>query len=154
MKLDNRPLTEADKREICSWHYDGEYAIYDLPPYEEMKMQKIGFLNPKQEKNFFAFWEGNKLVGFVNILEEPMEVFIGIGVNPNLCGRGYGCQILQDAYDISKSRCPQKPLYLEVRSLNKRAVRCYENAGFRIDGEPFEQITGIGAGTFLRMVRE
>ena len=47
-----------------------------------------------------------------------------------------------------------KPLYLEVRTWNIRAVKCYQKAGFRIDGQAYELTTGIGTGTFYRMIRE
>lgn len=154
MELTYRYLTEADKREICGWHYEGEYAIYDLPSYEEMKEAKSGFLNPEREKNFRVFLDGETIVGFVNILEEEREVFIGIGAAPDLCGRGYGRRMLLEAYRISKELYPEKPLYLEVRSWNSRAVKCYQNAGFMIDGEAFQQETHLGMGTFYRMVRE
>lgn len=153
-ELSFRYLTDQDKRQICSWKYKGDYSIYDLPSYEEMKERQMAFLNPARQKNFLAFLDGDVLVGFVNIMEENTEVFIGIGVNPTLCGKQYGRRMLQKAYDISRNRYPNKPLYLEVRTWNTRAVRCYENAGFQIDGEPFEQATGIGAGTFYRMIRE
>ena len=66
----------------------------------------------------------------------------------------YGREMLALAYDISKSRYPDKPLYLEVRTWNTRAVKCYQRAGFHIDGEPYELTTGIGGGTFYRMTRE
>jgi hypothetical protein len=73
----NRFLTENDKREICSWKYEGEYAIYNLPSYEEMSESEMGFMNPNREKNYHSFFTDGKLVGFVNIREEPTEVFIG-----------------------------------------------------------------------------
>lgn len=153
MELTNRFLTDTDKREICAWHYEGEYALYDLPPYEKMKAQGCAFFNPERERNYRGFFDGGKLVGFVNILEEEREVFIGIGVAPNLCGRGYGREMLLEAYGISKGKYPGKSLYLEVRTWNQRAVRCYQNAGFQIDGEPFEQVTQMGIVTFYRMTK-
>lgn len=149
-----RNLTEEDKLQICSWKYDGDYEIYNLPSYEEMKELRIGFMNPKSEKNYLAFFDGDILVGFVNILEEDTEVFIGIGVNPALCGKHYGRQMLSLAYEASKQSYPTKPLYLEVRTWNARAVKCYEKAGFQIDGEPYELTTGIGHGTFYRMTKK
>lgn len=54
---------------------------------------------------------------------------------------------------LSKTRCHDKPLYLEVRTWNIRAVKCYEKAGFQIEGEPFELTTGIGTGMFYRMTK-
>ena len=153
-KLVYRNLTEEAKRQICEWKYDGEYALYNLPTYEEMRVQQIGFMDAETENNYYGFWDGNVLVGFINILEEKTEVFIGIGVNPDLCGKHYGQQILLIAYEISKRLYPNKPLYLEVRTWNTRAVKCYEKAGFRIDGQAYELTTGIGTGTFYRMVKE
>lgn len=148
-----RELTEADKWEICGWNYEGEYAIYNLPSYEEMQAREQGFLNPRQEKNYRGFFEGDTLVGFVNLSEKPTEIFLGVGVRPELCGKGYGQEMVRQAYGLSKELHPAKPLYLEVRSWNARAIRCYERAGFRIDGEPFERTTSIGKGQFYRMVR-
>lgn len=56
--------------------------------------------------------------------------------------------------ESSKKLYPNKPLYLEVRTWNTRAVKYYEKAGFRIDGQAYELTTGIGTGTFYRMIRE
>lgn len=152
--LRNHTITEDEKKEICAWQYEGEYAIYNLPPYDVMKEKNIGFLNPKKEMNFQVFYDGNVLVGFVNLLEEENAVFVGIGVNPKFCDRHYGQTILNETYRISKEKYPHKPLYLEVRTWNKRAIHAYEKAGFKVDGEAFEQKTGIGIGTFYRMMKE
>ena len=72
----------------------------------------------------------------------------------DLCNKHYGQRMLLIAYEISKKLYPNKPLYLEVRTWNTRAVKCYEKAGFRIDGQAYELTTGIGTGTFYRMIRE
>ncbi|MGM9619399.1 MAG: GNAT family N-acetyltransferase [Oscillospiraceae bacterium] len=151
--MTHRCLTEEDKREICAWKYGGEYAVYDLPPYEAMRQAGLGFADPGKAKQYLGFWRGDALIGFVNILEEAAEVFIGLGVRPDCCGKGYGCEILREAYRIAKARYPAKPLYLEVRTWNRRAIRCYEKAGFAIDGEPYELTTLSGKGLFYRMTK-
>lgn len=153
-KLTYHIMTEDEKKTVCSWKYPGEYALYDLPDYEEMKTRKIGFLNPASAKNYDSFYDGDLYVGFVNILEEANEVFIGIGTNPDCCGKGYGQRMLQIAYEISKALYPDKPLYLEVRDWNKRAIHCYEKVGFVIDGPAYQLETNIGLGIFYRMVRK
>lgn len=152
-RLEARHLSEDDKRQICSWQYEGEYAVYNLPPYEKMRQAQSGFMNPGNEKNYYGFFENGVLVGFVNIKEKPTEFFIGIGVRPDICGKGYGTEILGEVCRIAKAQNPAKPLCLEVRTWNKRAVRCYEKAGFTIDGDPFEQTTGAGKGIFYRMIK-
>lgn len=156
LTLTNHILSDAEKRDIFSWIYSGDYAVYNLPSYEVMKEKQIGFLNPAREQNYRAFYDEDCLVGFVNIKEVVAEfqVFIGIGVKPELCSKGYGQRILRETCRISKELHPDKPLYLEVRTWNKRAIRCYQKAGFEIVGVPFEQRTGSGVGTFYRMVKE
>ena len=152
--LVRHPLTEEHKRAICAWDYPREYALYNLPPYEEMQEKQQGFCHPERGANFHGFSEGETLVGFVNLREEETEVFVGIGVNPVLCGKGYGQEILRQIRGMSQSFHPGKRMYLQVRTWNRRAIRCYEKAGFRIDGEAFEQVTGSGKGIFYRMILE
>lgn len=146
-------MHETEKEIISSWKYDGEYAIYNMPAYTEQKNKGIALWNPLREKNYYTYYDGNELIGFTNILEEETEVFISIGVNPSLCGKGYGKEILLLASKISSKLYPDKPLYLEVRTWNKRAIHCYENAGFKIDGEVIIQNTNIGNGEFYRMTK-
>ena len=148
--LTHHETTEAEKNAITAWTYDGAYAVYNTAPYAEQKARGVGFANPRN--NFYAFYDGAALVGFINLYEEEAEVFFGIGVRPDCCGRGYGQQMTRSACAISRSRFPGKPLYLEVRTWNIRAIKCYEKAGFRIVGAPIRQTTPAGAGEFYRMV--
>ena len=144
--------TEEEKYRITAWQYDGEYAIYNNDAYENQKARGVGFANPKN--NFYSFYDGAALVGFINLYEEETEVFFGIGTDPACCGKGYGQQMTRMAWDIAQRLFPGKPLYLEVRTWNARAVRCYEKAGFRIVGEPIRQTTPAGDGVFYHMIRE
>jgi len=152
--LTRHPLTEADKRAICAWDYPGEYALYNLPSYEEMQEKQRGFCHPQRAANYHGFSEGETLVGYIHLREEEKEVFVGVGVHPALCGKGYGQQLLAQTRPLAQTLYPGKPLYLQVRTWNARAIRCYERAGFRIDGDAFEQVTGSGKGTFYRMILE
>lgn len=132
--------------------YEGEYAIYNATPYAEQKKKGFGFANPLN--HFYSFYAGEELVGFINLYEEETEVFFGIGVAPAHCGKGYGRQMTEIACMLSRRLFPGKPLYLEVRTWNTRAVRCYQKAGFRIVGEPLRQTTSLGEGLFYRMVAQ
>ena len=112
--------TEEEKEAITAWQYTGEYAIYNTAPYAEQKARGVGFANPKN--NFYSFLEDDALVGFINLYEEPTEVFFGIGVRPDLCGRGFGWQMTQAACELSGKLFPGKSLYLEVRTDRKSVV--------------------------------
>lgn len=131
-------LTEYEKQEICAWKYDGEYAVYNLPVYEVMKEKKIAFMNPEREVDYMAYYYNDIFIGYTNIREKEKGVFIGIGVKPDMCGRGYGQLIMKEACRICKDLYPDKLPYLEVRTWNERAIRCYRKSGFEIVGDPFE----------------
>ena len=146
------PTTEEEKILITEWKYEGEYSVYNAEPYEEQKKKGFGFANP--QNHFYSFYDEKKLIGFINFYEEKTEVFFGIGVKPEECGKGYGSQMTETACKISRRLFPGKPLYLEVRTWNQRAVRCYEKAGFHIAGEPIRQTTSAGEGVFYHMIRE
>ena len=146
------PTTEEEKILITEWKYEGEYSVYNAEPYEEQKKKGFGFANP--QNHFYSFYDEKKLIGFINLYEEKTEVFFGIGVKPEDCGKGYGSQMTETACKISRRLFPGKPLYLEVRTWNQRAVRCYEKAGFHIAGEPIRQTTSAGEGVFYHMIRE
>lgn len=144
--------TEHEKYEINDWKYSGDYAIYNNPPYEDQKKTGRGFANTAN--HFYSFYDNAALVGFINLSDEGSEVFFGIGANPEYCDKGYGQQMTQTAWKISQQLFPGKPVYLEVRTWNKRAVRCYEKAGFHIIGDPIHQATSAGDGVFYHMIRE
>lgn len=110
-----------------------------------MRAQRI----PKKERNYLAFLEGDALVCFVNMLKKEAEVFIGIGVKPDFCDKHYGRRILMRAYEISKVRYPKKPLYLEHES-----CKMLRKSRIPHRWSPYELTTGIGSGTFYRMVKE
>ena len=144
--------TEEEKYTICEWKYDGDYATYNNPSYKEQKRMHRGFANPRN--NFYSFFDGDCLVGYINLVEEEATVFFGIGVNPAFCNQGYGQLIARKARDLSLQLYPGKPIYLEVRTWNMRAVRCYEKAGFHIAGDPIRRTTPIGEGLFFHMVAD
>ncbi len=51
-------MAESEKQEVCSWKYEGEYAVYNLPDYKTMQEKQMGFCNPKRDKNFFSYYDG------------------------------------------------------------------------------------------------
>ncbi len=106
------------------------------------------------QKNYYSIFDGNVLVAFINLMEEDKEIFLGISVNSNLLNQGYGKASIRLASEISGKLYPNKSLYLEVRTFNKRAINCYKSAGFEIDGDAFIQTTHIGEGEFFRMVKK
>lgn len=152
--LRHHPLTEAQKREICAWRYEGEYAVYTLPSYEEMRARNSSFTNPDRAENYHGFSIGGTLIGYVNLTEKGDGIHLGVGVHPDFCNRGYGRRMIEAAAQIAREKYPGKPLCLEVRTWNERAIRCYQSAGFKIVTAPYMQTTGAGKGMFYKMRKE
>ena len=144
--------TEEEKYLLSAWEYPGEYAVYNSAPYEEQKRTGGSFANPQNQ--FYSFYDGTRLVGYVNLREKENGLFLGMGVHPDTCSRGYGRQIIHIAYEIAQKQFRHTQLHLIVRAWNTRAVRCYEKAGFRMEGAPFCQTTPSGEDTFYHMIKE
>lgn len=144
--------TEEEKRILCTWTYEGEYAIYNALLYDVQRAEQRGFANPKN--NYYSFYDGERLIGYINLVEEAAEVLFGVAVHPRYCSRGYGQAICKAACALSQELYPDKPVALEVRTWNTRAIRCYERAGFRIIGEPVVKTAPGGEGAFFRMRKD
>lgn len=154
MNFTYHTITDDEAKQVCGWKYEGDYACYDQPPYELLKEKGDMFCDPLRRSNYRAHYDGETFLGFTNLQEGEDFVFLGIGLHPELCGKGYGSAVIEDCCRISGELYPGKAIYLVVRTWNKRAIRCYEKAGFVIDGEPFEINTYSGIGVFYRMIRK
>ena len=51
-ELSYHPIKEDEKQAICEWVYDGEYSIYNLPSYEEMKEKNLGLQTHRRKRIF------------------------------------------------------------------------------------------------------
>ena len=125
-------MSEEALKEIILWKYDDEYSEYNLDSYDKLKERNASILDPKKSDNYLCYYLKNELVGYTNtILKENGELFIGIGLAPKFCGVGLGKDILINSIGIAKIKYPGVKIRLQVRAWNKRAIKCYMNAGFK-----------------------
>lgn len=151
MKLKLEKLTKEQAIQISKWKYEGEYRIYNLPDWDTMVKEGYAMCDNIKRGSFISYVnEEDKLVGFTNLLDEESNVFFGIGVNPEYCNKGIGKSIIKLALDVCRIKYPNKPIILEVRTWNMRAVNCYKSQGFEIV-EIKKQTTYIGEGEFYVM---
>lgn len=151
MELTAQKLSEEQAKEISKWKYSGEYSIYNLPSWYKMVEENYSLTDAVRRERYIGYVNKvGELVGFVNLLDEGDTVFFGIGINPNSCNKGIGKIITKLALMESEKRFPNKPVVLEVRTWNKRAVNCYKSQGFEIV-ETKQQETYIGFGEFYVM---
>jgi len=153
MELFIKDMSEKFAVEIVNWKYDAPYDFYN----NEVTSESI---NEIIENPYFAVVnQCDELIGFfctgfsaqVPIGHEYgaySEEFldIGIGMNPELTGRGLGTIFfLKVLHNVEKDG----PIRLTVAEFNQRAIRLYLKNGF-IERKKFKK----GSTEFIVMVKE
>ena len=90
MGLTAAPMTDGAVRELSRWRYDGEYAVYDESPYEEKRAKGSPLLDPDHRGRYTCFYDGDTLMGYINLARMEGAVHFGIALAPDYCGRGHG----------------------------------------------------------------
>ena len=126
-------MNEEYARQITEWNYEVEYSDYNLPSYEECKNKKYGITREDRKDNYIVYTINDEVVFYSNMKEmDNNKLYIGVGLKPEYCGKGLGNFFLNDSIIEMKKRYPERTLFLEVRSWNKRAIKSYEKLGFKI----------------------
>lgn len=151
MKFIFQPRAQEDAHQIASWHYPPPYDFYDLDQDPEDLAE---FLDQKtwQEPYYSIFNEANELVGFFTFKPEGHTVEIGLGLRPDLTGKGLGLAFVNAGLVFGQEHFSVEVWSLSVATFNTRAIRLYEHAGFT-PLNTFLQQTNGGEYEFLRMVR-
>ncbi len=146
------PLSEADAREVCAWHYEGEYAVYNIPGWETVVSQRWGIADEAvRVREFYSLRnEQGQLVGFFRLRPQDHCLLVSLGLKPECCGKGLGKAVLALIVAEAKRAAPDRRLELEVRSFNRRAIVCYERFGFSVINTYFKE-TPVGNDIFIRM---
>lgn len=151
MKFTTHKLSETQVKDISNWKYSGEYSIYNLPAWEVMVRDKYSLSDELKRDRYIGYTNENKeLVGYVSLLDKGNSVSFGIGIKPDYCDKGLGKIITKMTLIESSKRFPNKPVILEVRTWNERAVNCYKSQGFEIVGTKKLE-TRLGPGEFYIM---
>jgi [ribosomal protein S18]-alanine N-acetyltransferase len=145
-----RPIDDASAEAVASWRYPGVYAFYDLDrdPDDVVLIRDAD----RREGRWFAVDDAGsgELVGFFELKPRLAEVEIGLGLRPDLTGRGLGGPFVAAGIALARERHPGMRVFLLVAVFNDRARKVYERAGFRARGT---QLLGVGgeAVEFIEM---
>jgi ribosomal-protein-alanine N-acetyltransferase len=129
MQLVFKPMTEQMAQAIACWQYEAPYSFYNM----ENDLEDLAeFLDPKNWVDmFYAVVDiTGGLVGFVQIKRDGTTIELGLGLRPDLTGKGIGGTLLQTALDFAARRYAPKLFRLVVATFNERAIRVYTRAGF------------------------
>jgi [ribosomal protein S18]-alanine N-acetyltransferase len=116
-----------------NWKYDGQDSFYNMTEDEEDLQE---FLSPKNWANkvYAALDEYDQLVGFFQYDIKNFQLEIGLGLKPELTGKGIGGSFVSAGIDfgIKSLNSNINILVLSVAAFNKRAINLYRKLGFKI----------------------
>ena len=138
-------LTDDHAAAISGWQYEFPYEWYDTSS-DPRKVEL--FAHPQKRESLRAVVDADgELVGFFNFVREGDEVRIGLGMRPDLTGRGLAQPFIEAGLDYARLEWQPKRFRLWVAWWNERALRAYRRAGFR-EVKPHEE------SRFVEMERE
>ena len=144
-------MTEADAAAIAGWHYPGVYAFYDA---EQDPGDLAELLDPGEwGRRYFAADAEGALAGFFVFKVDGATTEIGLGLRPDLTGRGLGAAFLRAGLRHAAERFGAERYTLSVAAFNRRAIAVYERGGF-VATDRFQHHTNGVLHLFIRMVRE
>ena len=147
-----RQMDDADAREISGWRYEPPYDFYDSTA-DPADLAEL--LDPQSRRDaYFSALDGeNRLVGFFQYEESDEAVDVGLGLRPDLTGRGLGVEFVLAGPAFARERFSPRRFTLSVATFNGRAIAVYERVGFR-RGKIQTHETSGGEYEFLSMWRE
>jgi [ribosomal protein S18]-alanine N-acetyltransferase len=134
------PLGPDEAALLDDWRYD--------PPYEFYNGEDDPVLSPER---FFLVRDGDEIVGFYYFDARDDTVEIGLGLRPDLTGKGLGLEFFLDGVAFAHGRFPGRRVTLNVAAFNTRAITVYERAGFRRTGEHVRTFERWGEVPFVEM---
>jgi RimJ/RimL family protein N-acetyltransferase len=134
-------MTVEDFAERATWRYEPPYEFYDEGP-EPVK-------NP--ERYFAARAEDASLIGFFYFEPKAEVLEYGLGLRPDLTGRGLGLEFFRAGLEFGRERYRPTLVRLYVAAFNERAIKLYERAGFRETGRHVRTFPRWGDVEFVNM---
>jgi ADP-ribose pyrophosphatase YjhB (NUDIX family)/RimJ/RimL family protein N-acetyltransferase len=151
-------MDDASAREALSWRYEAPYAVYNTTP-EAVEAAVQGMLDPENGYTSLRDDDG-ELVAFCCFGPDAQvpggdygapALDIGLGVRPDLTGRGLGSQFAEAVLEYAEFRDPRGSFRVTIAEFNTRAQRVWHRAGFR----PAEAFARTGDGMpFLILVHD
>jgi len=141
VKLTIRLASAETFAEMATWRYERPYDFYDgdVDPV----------LNP--ERFYEALDEDGSLVGNYYFEQKGDALEIGLGLRPDLTGRGLGLEFLLAGIEFGRRRFGLPGVILNVAAFNERAIKVYERAGFRETGRHTRRFDRWGDVEFVEM---
>lgn len=138
--------------EISEWRYEPPYSFYDMKADRQDLEEFLTFESSERKFYYSVVDENEELVGFFEFEQARGKVEIGLGMRPDLTGKGLGLTFLNAGIEFAKEKFKPDFFSLSVARFNKRAIKVYEKAGFSITRKFINETNG-GRFEFVEMVK-
>jgi len=150
-EIEVAPMTQEEAEEIAGWRYEPPYDFYDADADHRDLAELLDPIR-RGDTYFSARDTRGALVGFFGFRREGDVVGVGVGLRPDLTGRGLGQSLLEAGLAFARDRFGPRRFTLAVAAFNQRAITVYERAGF-VRTRSFEHETNGGLCSFVEMER-
>jgi len=124
-----------DAFEMSKWgvHQSFLFGDYNFDNYDREDFRYWYKQKTVRQNRYYSVYEGKRLIGYFGI-KNISKVFkkstLGIVLDPNLLGFGYGTEILSVFLPYYFNKFRMRKIDLEVADYNYRAISLYEKMGF------------------------
>lgn len=158
MALNIKQMNYDNAKLISKWIYQEPYSIYSMDGSDNCINELLNddYYSVSDDENsligYYCFGESAQVPAGkqFGVYDDKGITDIGLGIKPNLCGKGLGFNFLCNGLDFARNMLSAKGFRLTVATFNKRAIKVYEKAGFRKINS-FERISGAGKMDFSVM---
>lgn len=129
-------MDESSVRAILNWQYEPPYDLYNNSEEDASLLQHL--LHP--QNNFYKIVDENsELVGYCSFGQDGQvtdgdyrddALDIGMGVRPDLTGRGKGFEYANAVLEFAESKLSPKAFRVTIAAFNKRALRLWQKLKF------------------------
>jgi RimJ/RimL family protein N-acetyltransferase len=141
VRLSIEQASQGDLEAMEAWRYERPYDFYD------------GDAEPvaNPERFFAARDEDGAFIGFYYFEARGDVLDYGLGLRPDLTGRGFGRAFFDAGLEFGRARYRPSRIVLSVAAFNRRAITVYERAGFRETGRHVRSFDRWGDVDFVDM---
>jgi [ribosomal protein S18]-alanine N-acetyltransferase len=122
-------MAQADAEAVACWHYPEPFSFYDWTADED-DLAELLDAELRGEVYFAVEDQEGGLVGYFSFKPDGRTLVVGLGLRPDLTGRGLGGFLLAAGLDYGRERFAPEEFSLAVATFNERAIKVYERAGF------------------------
>jgi RimJ/RimL family protein N-acetyltransferase len=130
------PITPEDARKISTWTYDPPYDLYSLSAEDVAGFLRADFRYHRVQDDkgdlvgYCCFGEDAHVPGGDYTRGEPEVIDLGIGLRPDLTGRGKGKGFVAAVLSYAIQVFDPEVVRVTIAAFNQRSIRTFQGLGF------------------------